>query len=56
MVTEGMLAVAMPAYLNLIELGQIVENLEPGRFDIDINMFVGPKLRIIVKRSGRDLN
>ena len=46
----------MPAYLNLIELRQIVGYLEPRRFDIDIDMFVGPELRIIVKSSSRNFN
>ena len=46
----------MPAYLNLIELRQIVGYLEPRRFDIDIDMFVGSKQRIIVESSSRNFN
>jgi len=46
----------MPAYFNLIELWQIVGYLEPRRFDIDIDVFVGAKLRIIVKSSSRNFN
>jgi hypothetical protein len=56
MVIEGVLPAAMPAYFNLIELRQIVGYLEPRRFDIDIDMFVGPKLRIVVKSSSRNFN
>ena len=51
-----MLPAAMPAYFNLIEPRQIVGYLEPRRLDIDIDVFVGPKLRITVKRSSRNFN
>jgi hypothetical protein len=55
-VDRRVLPAAMPAYLNLIELRQIVGYLEPRRFDIDIDMFVRPKLRIIVESSSRNFN
>jgi len=55
-VIEAVLPAAMPAYFNLIELWQIVGYLEPRRFDIDIDVFVGAKLRIIVKSSSRNFN
>jgi hypothetical protein len=53
---EGVLPAAMPAYFNLIEPRQIVGYLEPRRLDIDIDVFVGPKLRIIVESSSRNFN
>ena len=46
----------MLADFNLIKLRQVVGYLEPRRFDVDIDMFVGPKLRIIVKRTSRNFN
>jgi len=46
----------MPAYFNPIELWQLVGYLEPRRFDVDIDMLVGPKLRIIIKSSSRNFN
>jgi len=50
------LSAAVPANFNLIELRQLVGYLEPRRFDIDINVFVGPKLRIIVESASRNFN
>jgi len=50
------LPAAMLADFNLIKLRQVVGYLEPRQFDIDIDMFVRPKLRITVKRSSRNFN